>query len=99
MRFADLEIDLDAIRFRRAGKPVDLTRTEFRLIEQLMTHPDRVHRREALIEAVWGYDCEVESNTLDVFIKQLRYKIDDGHKVRRILTVRGIGYRLNQETS
>jgi DNA-binding response OmpR family regulator len=96
--FADLEIDLDAIRFRRAGKAVDLTRTEFRLIEQLMIHPDRVHRREALIEAVWGYDCEVESNTLDVFIKQLRNKIDDGHEVRRILTVRGIGYRINPET-
>jgi DNA-binding response OmpR family regulator len=98
VRFADLEIDLDAIRFRRAGKPVDLTRTEFRLIEQMMMNPDRVHRRESLIEAVWGYDCEVESNTLDVFIKQLRNKIDDGHEVRRILTVRGTGYRLNPET-
>ena len=98
IHFVDLEIDLDAIRFRRAGKAVDLTRTEFRLIEQLMMYPDRVHRREALIEAVWGYDCEVESNTLDVFIKQLRNKIDDGHEVRRILTVRGTGYRLNPES-
>jgi two-component system response regulator MprA len=98
MRFADLEIDLDAVRLRRGGQPVNLTRTEFRLIEQMMTHPDRVHRREALTEAIWGYDCEVESNTLDVFIKQLRAKIDNGHEVRRILTVRGIGYRLNPET-
>jgi DNA-binding response OmpR family regulator len=98
MRFADLEIDLDAIWLRRGGQLVDLTRTEFRLIEQMMMHPDRVHRREALIEAIWGYDCEVESNTLDVFIKQLRGKIDNGHEVRRILTVRGIGYRLNPET-
>lgn len=98
MRFADLEVDLDAIRLRRGGQPVNLTRTEFRLIEQMMMHPDRVHRRESLIEAIWGYDCEVESNTLDVFIKQLRSKIDNGHEVRRILTVRGIGYRLNPET-
>ena len=97
MRFADLEIDLDATRLRRGGQSVDLTRTEFRLIEQMMMHPDRIHRREALIEAIWGYDCEVESNTLDVFIKQLRGKIDSGHEVRRILTVRGIGYRLNPE--
>ena len=97
MRFADLEIDLDGTRLRRGGQPVDLTRTEFRLIEQMMMHPDRIHRREALIEAIWGYDCEVESNTLDVFIKQLRAKIDKGFEVRRILTVRGIGYRLNPE--
>ncbi len=98
IRFADLEVDLDAIRLRRGGQPINLTRTEFRLIEQMMMHPDRVHRRESLIEAIWGYDCEVESNTLDVFIKQLRSKIDNGHEVRRILTVRGIGYRLNPET-
>jgi len=95
LRFADLELDLDAIRLWRGGQVIDLTRTEFRLIETMMTHPERVHRREALIEAIWGYDCEVENNTLDVFIKQLRGKIDDGSDLKRILTVRGVGYKLN----
>jgi DNA-binding response OmpR family regulator len=93
-RFADLELDLEGIRLRRGGRTVDLTRTEFRIIEYMMKRPDRVHRREAIIEAIWGYDCEVSNNTLDVFIKQLRNKIDDGYDVKRIVTVRGIGYRL-----
>jgi DNA-binding response OmpR family regulator len=97
--FADLELDLDGVRLRRGGQTIDLTRTEFRIIEHMMKHPDRVHRRETLIEAIWGYDCEVGNNTLDVFIKQLRGKIEDGHEVKRILTVRGVGYRLSSEAS
>lgn len=99
LRFADLELDLDRVSLQRGGHTIDLTRTEYRLIEHMMTHPDRVHRREAIIEAIWGYDCEVENNTLDVFIKQLRGKIDDGHEVKRIVTLRGVGYRLSAEAS
>jgi DNA-binding response OmpR family regulator len=97
LRFADLELDLDRVRLQRAGQPIDLTRTEFRIIEHMMKHSDRVHRRENLIETVWGYDCEVGNNTLDVFIKQLRGKIDDGHEAKRIQTVRGMGYRLTSD--
>jgi two-component system response regulator MprA len=98
-QFADLELDLEGIRLRRGGRSVDLTRTEFRIVEYMMKRPDRVHRREAIIESIWGYDCEVSNNTLDVFIKQLRTKIDDGFVVKRIVTVRGIGYRLNAEVA
>ncbi len=97
LHFADLELDLDNVALRRAGQPITLTRTEFRIVEYMMKHPDRVHRREALIEAIWGYDCEVGNNTLDVFIKQLRGKIDDSYEVKRIVTMRGVGYRLSSE--
>jgi DNA-binding response OmpR family regulator len=99
LQFADLQLDLDNVILRRGGQPIALTRTEFRIVEHMMKHPDRVHRREAIIEAIWGYDYEVGNNTLDVFIKQLRGKIDDGCDVKRIVTVRGIGYRLSAETS
>lgn len=99
LHFADLELDLDNVVLRRGGWPIALTRTEFRIVEHMMKHPDRVHRREALIESIWGFDYEVGNNTLDVFIKQLRGKVDDGHEIKRIVTLRGIGYRLSAETS
>ena len=70
-----------------------------RILEHFMRYPDRVHRRNALITAVWGYDCEVESNTLDVFIKQLRDKMSLGRKVKYIQAVRGVGYKLVSEPS
>jgi DNA-binding response OmpR family regulator len=98
LRYGDLELDLDGHILRQGGRIVNLTRTELRILEQMMLNPERVHRREALIERVWGYDCEVESNTLDVFIKQLRNKVDDGPNFRHILTVRGVGYRLSSQT-
>jgi len=98
LRFGDLELDLDGHLLRRAERTVNLTRTELRILEQMMLHPERVHRREALIERVWGYDCEVESNTLDVFIRQLRNKVDEGASFRHIQTVRGVGYRLIAQT-
>jgi two-component system response regulator MprA len=99
LRFGDLELDLDGHLLRRAERTVNLTRTELRILEQMMLNPEHVHRREALIERVWGYDCEVESNTLDVFIRQLRNKVDEGASFRHIQTVRGVGYRLTAQTS
>jgi DNA-binding response OmpR family regulator len=61
----------------------------------MMRHQGSVLRREALINAVWGYEETVENNTLDVFMKQLRGKIDEGHDDKLIQTVRGFGYRLS----
>ena len=60
-----------------------------------MRHPQSVLRRETLINAVWGYEETVENNTLDVFMKQLRAKIDEGYDIKLIQTVRGFGYRLS----
>ena len=97
LRFADLELDSDAFRLQRGDDTISLTRTEFRIMEQLMKRPERVHRRDVLIEAVWGSECEVSNNTLDVFIRQIRSKVDDHYRIKRIETVRGIGYRLNAE--
>lgn len=78
----------------RDGRLISLTRTEYQLLEFLMRHVDRVLVREVLIEAVWGLGATVETNTVDAFIKTVRKKIDNGHAVKLIHTVRGFGYRL-----
>lgn len=78
----------------RAGVPVALTPTEFRLLELLMRRANRAVARNAIIEGVWGFNEEVESNTLDVYIKMLREKVDVNPKRRLIHTVRGFGYIL-----
>lgn len=78
----------------RAGVPVALTPTEFRLLELLMRRANRAVARNAIIEGVWGFNEEVESNTLDVYIKMLREKVDVNPKKRLIHTVRGFGYIL-----
>ncbi len=99
LHYADFELDLDVHVLRHHGRIIPLTRTEMRILEHFMRYPDRVHRRNALITAVWGYDCEVESNTLDVFIKQLRDKMSLDRKVKYIQAVRGVGYKLVSEPS
>jgi DNA-binding response OmpR family regulator len=93
---ADLQLDPRTHIASRAGRPISLTRTEFLLLEFMMRHPQSVLRREALINAIWGYEETVENNTLDVFMKQLRAKIDEGNENKLIQTVRGFGYRLSQ---
>ncbi len=97
IKFGPLELSVDSRRFRQNGRELRLTGTEFRILEQLMRQPDKVHRRASLIRAIWGDDCSVEENTLDVFIKQLRVKIEADHPIRMIQTVRGLGYRLSVE--
>jgi DNA-binding response OmpR family regulator len=82
----------------RAKDRIILTRTEFNLLEHLMRHTGRVVSRNSLIEAVWGFDREVEENTLDAFIRLLRRKIDEGRKESLIRTVRGVGYALDGES-
>jgi two-component system response regulator MprA len=79
---------------RRAGTPIALTRTEYLLLELLLRHAGRVLSRQFMIEQVWGFDRDIENNTLDAFIKKLRIKVDDGHREKLIQTVRGFGYRL-----
>jgi DNA-binding response OmpR family regulator len=80
-------------------QPVVLTRTEFNLLEFLMRRAGQVVSRSTLIEAVWGYQRDIESNTLDVFIRQLRGKIEGEDTVRLLQTVRGVGYSIRKETT
>jgi DNA-binding response OmpR family regulator len=95
MKFGQVEVDLERLQVRRKGQRVELTSTEFRLLAYLVSHPNRPFSREALIEAVWGYDSRVGSDrTVDVHIRHLRQKLeDDPANPRWLVTVRGIGYK------
>ena len=92
----DLTLDPASRRVLRGARPVSLTATEFRLLECLMRRAGRACSRSALIEAVWGFEEDVEPNTVDVFIKILREKIDKGRDRKLIQTVRGYGYILRE---
>ena len=96
LQVADLILDTNTHEVQRRGHPILLTRTEFVLLEHLMRRAGRVVSRDDLIEAVWGIDREVESNTLDVFIFQLRNKTEQGDAGRLIQTVRGFGYTMRE---
>ena len=93
--FGEIELDRERLQVRRSGRPVELTPTEFRLLSYLVAHAGRTFSREALIEAVWGYDSSVGSGrTVDVHIRHLRKKLeDDPADPRWLVTVRGMGYR------
>jgi DNA-binding response OmpR family regulator len=97
LQVADLSLDPATHDVKRAGSMIPLTRTEFVLLEVLMRNAGRVMTRSRLIESVWGYDRDVENNTLDVYIRMLRGKIDLPRRPKLIHTVRGIGYALREE--
>jgi len=94
LRAADLTLDPATRDVTRNGHKIPLTPTEFRLLETLMRRANRAVSRNAIIEAVWGFNEDVESNTVDVHIKQLREKVDADLQKRLIHTVRGFGYIL-----
>ena len=96
--FGDVEVDLEHLLVHRQGRLVELTPTEFRLLRYLVTHPNRPMSREALIEAVWGYDSSVGSlRTVDVHIRHLREKLEeDPAKPRWLITVREVGYKFER---
>jgi two-component system, OmpR family, response regulator MprA len=96
LRFADLELDPGTRDVRRAGEPIELTRTEFSLLELFMVNPRQVLTRSVIFERVWGYDFGYGSNSLDVYIGYLRRKTEAGGKPRLIHTVRGVGYALRE---
>lgn len=89
---ADLQLDAATHEVSRGGRRLHLTRTEFLLLEKLMRHEGQPVSRRALIDTVWGYDREIENNTLDAFIRLLRQKVDGPGHVSLIHTVRGFGY-------
>ncbi len=90
LRLGELQIDLSREQVRRAGVPMALTQKEWALLRVLATRPDHLHTRERLQDALYGFDDDTGSNTLEVFISRLRRKLGREH----IETVRGLGYRL-----
>jgi two-component system, OmpR family, response regulator MprA len=92
LRFEDLELDPSAHEARRGGRLLELTRTEFLLLELLMNHPRQVLTRSTIFDRVWGYDFGPASNSLEVYIGYLRRKTEASGEPRLLHTVRGIGY-------
>ncbi len=90
----DLVMDRDRHEVQRAGKSVQLTAKEYALLEYLLLHRNKVHTRDELFNGVWGSDFLGDSNLIDVYIRYLRGKIDDGFDDKLIQTVRGVGYAL-----
>lgn len=99
LRIDDLLMDPVTHRVSRADKPIRLTKTEYALLELLMRRVGQVLSRNEIIEAVWGFDNPIETNTLDAFIRLVRAKVDSGHSKKLIHTVRSIGYVLQEDES
>jgi len=96
LRFADLELDPGTREVRRGGELIELTRTEFSLLELFLRNPRQVLTRSIIFERVWGYDFGYGSNSLDVYVGYLRRKTEAGGRPRLIHTVRGVGYALRE---
>lgn len=95
--FDELEIDLERLLVKRQGQILDLTPLEFRLLHYMVSHVDHPLSRDRLIEAVWGYDSDINNDrTIDVHIRHLRQKLEiDPTNPRWLLTVRGVGYKFS----
>jgi two-component system response regulator MprA len=96
LRFADLELDVDAREASRAGRTIELTTTEFNLLLLFLRHQRKVLTRDVIMEHVWAYDFEGESNVLEVYVRYLRSKLEANGELRLIHTVRGAGYVLKE---
>ncbi|HEY8807154.1 MAG TPA: response regulator transcription factor [Candidatus Limnocylindria bacterium] len=92
LRFGDLTIDRDAMTCRRGAREIQLSRTEYQLLELLMANQGKVLSRDVIFDKVWGYDFGPESNSLDVYVGYLRRKLEADGEPRIIHTVRGVGY-------
>lgn len=95
LKVADLMLNQNSHEVRRGDKAISLTPTEFALLRCLMLHPDQVLSRTAILEQVWGYHYDTLTNVVDVYIRYLRRKIDDGFPKRLIQTVRDMGYKIS----
>jgi DNA-binding response OmpR family regulator len=97
LKLADLEMDTRTRRVTRAGTPARLTAKEYAVLECLLREPDRVLTRRQIAEHVWSYDAYNQSNVIDVYIRNLRRKLDDPFPLKLIHTARGAGYRLSTD--
>jgi two-component system, OmpR family, response regulator MprA len=98
LRHADLVLDPTGHTVRRGPRPIELTRTEFLLLELFLRHPRQVLTRSIVFERVWGYDFGPSSNSLEVYVGYLRRKLEAGGEPRLIHTVRGVGYVLRESS-
>jgi two-component system OmpR family response regulator len=96
LRIADLELDILARTVRRCGQEICLQPREYRLLEYLLRHAGQVMTRSMILEQVWGYRFDPQTNVIDVHISRLRRKIDKGFDVPLIHTVRGAGYSIGE---
>jgi two-component system phosphate regulon response regulator PhoB len=96
LRYADVTMDLVAHRVSRAGKPVHLGPTEFRLLRHFLQYPRRVFSREQLLDQVWSQDAEIELRTVDVHIRRLRKALNEVGTGDLLRTVRSVGYALDR---
>jgi two-component system, OmpR family, response regulator MprA len=94
LAYADLVLDLQTFRATRAGRPLELTRTEHRLLELFLRNPEQVLPRDVIYERVWGFDISLTSNSLDVYVGYLRRKTEEAGEPRLLQTVRGVGFML-----
>jgi two-component system response regulator MprA len=97
LRFSDLTLDPGAHQVKRGEREIELTRTEFLLLELFMLHPRQVLTRSVIFERVWGYDFGPDSNSLEVYVSYLRRKLEAEGEPRLLHTVRGVGYVLREE--
>jgi len=96
LKFADLTLDTGSRQASRGNRLIQLTAKEYELLELFMRHPKQVLRREVIFDRVWGYDFGGESNVLEVYIRYLRQKLEEGGEPRLIHTVRGVGYVMRE---
>ncbi len=96
LSFSDLSMDLATRDVRRGERPMELTRTEFTLLEMFLRRPRRVLERSFILEEVWGYDFPTTANSLEVYVGYLRRKTEAEGEARLIHTVRGVGYVLKE---
>jgi two-component system response regulator MprA len=97
LRFSDLTLDPVAHQVKRGDREIELTRTEFLLLELFMLHPRQVLTRSVIFERVWGYDFGPDSNSLEVYVSYLRRKLEAADEPRLLHTVRGVGYVLREQ--
>jgi two-component system phosphate regulon response regulator PhoB len=97
LAYADIEMDVEAHRVRRSGRPVQLGPTEYRLLRHFMENPGRVFSRERLLDAVWAHDPDIDARTVDVHVRRLRQALNAEGQQDLIRTVRSAGYSLDAD--
>jgi heavy metal response regulator len=97
LRVAELEVDRLTQQVRRASRRIELTAKEYALLEYLMANAGRVLSRTMIIDHVWDQSFDGATNIVDVYVRHLRSKVDDGHDKKLIRTVRGVGYKISDE--
>jgi DNA-binding response OmpR family regulator len=97
LRFADVELSSDTFTVTRSGRAITLTGLEFRLLQTFMENPKRVMNKQLLLDKVWGTDFFGDDNVVEVYVKQLRQKLEAASEPRLIQTIRGVGYVMREQ--